>query len=485
MTARLRLTATLLASVSLGACHTPRTFQDRPANTSAVAATLQHDASLDAAAHEDPGAPKDTVSTRPSPRLQVLRNGMRVVVLRRLGVPMVTIELSYGAGYDDDTTGVSLLAAFFWANQEDFGFAYPRLAATEGRRVGATRTRLLAHAPANSLGGVLAHYASMIADPQPVFPFLDFSIPRRVVGGELRRELAEPKRRAHMALDELLGHPEPELNEQLTRVQRLDRDDATAFLQSHVRPSDVMLVVVGDIAEDRTLALVDRLYGGIQATSAAPPAAPLLPGPAPLSRTPVLVVDHPGDVQTTISMGAVLPPTTAVNELEDADALAAIVGGTVTARASQLTRLRDGKTYGTSAFTWKRRWGRIFVVESSVETSDTASSVLAMQAAVRSAREEAPTTAEIEMARTRAFGPHAVSADSLAEWLTGWADYDEPFDTFVDRTSRNTGRERAKVQAVASSYLGDDKLRVVLVGDASKIVPQLRAANIGPFEVRK
>ncbi len=466
----------LCALLLVAACRAPRTFIEVNEPTSPLVARTGNVRPLDPAAHAEP-PPAEASAVELEPQGFVLDNGMRVALLARQGVPMVTLDLSYDSGRDDGPDGLAALAAYSWVDDQDVGFTFPALAANETRRISSTRTALHVQAPIASLDPLLSHYAAMVVDPKPVFSDLAFQ--KRRVAGDLRGVLVQPQAVALSELGRRLGDGTSSEADQLGRVENLARDDANAFLRSRITPRRTMLTLVGAFQTARARDRITALFGNWKATES-PPSTPRELAPSPASEG-LTIIDRPGASQTVIAIGAWVPGSLSPAEWHDADALAAVLGGPLTARADARVRLHGGDSYGAHAFVWRRRGGGVFALESSVDVEQTAASLRAYLDVLRSGREQLPSAAELAAARARVFGPGAVSATGLCSWLDSWMDTMEPFETFVSRTARTDASKPEAIRSIARRILGDERLRIVLAGDSSKIVPQLASANLGTY----
>lgn len=117
-----------------------------------------------------------------------------------------------------------------------------------------------------------------------------------------------------------------------------------------VRPNGSLLVLVGDLDLDKTLADVEAAFAGW--TSADGNTA--LPAPAVGPRRPALLIDRPGAVQTTVRMAG--PALLRSDPAFPALMLAVTVfGGSFTSRLNDNIRERRGYTYGAHARIEQRR----------------------------------------------------------------------------------------------------------------------------------
>ena len=216
-------------------------------------------------------------------------------------------------------------------------------------------------------------------------------------------------------------------------------------------------------------------------------ARPALPALAAPERTTVYLVDKPGSAQSEIRVGH--PGVARDNpDFFPLVVLNTILGGSFTSRLNSNLREEHGYSYGAgSAFTMRRGAGA-FLASSAVFTAKTDSAVLEFFRELNRIRDEAVPAAELERARRyvalglpRRFETSEDVASQLAELETAGV----PLDFYNSYVPRVLAVSAADVQRVAREYLHPDHAVVVVVGDAGRIAPGLRALGIGPLELRE
>ena len=114
----------------------------------------------------------------------------------------------------------------------------------------------------------------------------------------------------------------------------LDRDRVVRFYETHYRPENATLLVVGDVTPAEARALVEARFGGWAKGEV--PAAPAAAPPAPAPRT-FYLVDKPGAAQSVIQIGHVGVPRS-TPDYYALRVLNTILGGSFTSRLNQNLR---------------------------------------------------------------------------------------------------------------------------------------------------
>jgi zinc protease len=436
------------------------------------------------AAMPNPGEPVEP-ATPPVADFR-LDNGLRVLVVEKEGLPLVSARLNFDAGSGDEATGKAGLAAMTAAllTQGTATLSAPQIA-TEIEQLGASIgagsgpdfTNVYANAPANVFPQTVALMADLVRNPAFAAEELDRQRSQTLDG--LRVALATPGPVASQAAarviygDAAYGAPG---GGTLTTLPAITREDVVAFHQRRYRPSEATLVFSGAITEAQARTLAQSAFGDWQETGpidqrAAPIGAPLAPR--------VVVIDQPGAGQAAVTVAlrgvsrteAHYLPLTLGNTL---------LGGSFTSRLNQEIRIKRGLSYGTRSSLGVRREDGLFTAsaqtrnDAAVEVSDLILAELTRLATTQPTDSEMTTRQAI---LTGAFGSSLETVDGLGSLVANLALYDLP----MSELSAYAGRVRAltpeQVQAAFAEHLPTDRASLVIVGDASTFIDALRAKH--------
>jgi zinc protease len=229
-------------------------------------------------------------------------SGLRVVVERAPGSPVAGVTTVVGAGAAADPQGREGLAHLvehltFRAHGPDSPSVQARLASlgTSGNaETSSDDTVYYDFTAAPALWSLVALEGERLADPLAGVDEASFSVEREVVRNELRERTetvasgARVVRRALFPPSHPYGRPSAGTH---ASISALTLADAQRFVQARYRPSDMTMVITGDIDLSRAEALVRQalppaLYGDPAHPRPVAAAGSRLPPPAPVAIAP-------------------------------------------------------------------------------------------------------------------------------------------------------------------------------------------------------
>jgi zinc protease len=448
-------------------------------------------------------APPATLVLPPVVRRE-LPNGLRLVIVERHELPLADFILVAGTGTEADpvakpglaTMTANLLsrgtttrsAADIAEQQALLGIALDAASTWD-------RTVITMHTPTAQLDSALALFADVAL--HPAFAPAEIERARR----ERLTRLVQLSDRGPFVADRafaaiLFGVADPYGHPPLgtaTSVAALTRDDARAFYDAAFRPRSSVLIAVGDLRPDNVERRARALFGawptayeaepaGTRASPAPPPTPPAVPRAVP---TAIHLIDKTDAPQSSVRLGSVGAPR-ATPDYFPLLVLNTALGGAFTSRLNENLRETHGYTYGAfSTFDMRRNPGP-FIAEAEVVGAKTDSSLIEFLHELRAARDTMPVA---ELNKTKHYltlelaGEFETTAD-IARQLVPLVVYGLP-DSYYNRYQANVEAvTQSDVQRVAERYIDPDHLTIVVVGDRKSIEAPLRAAGIGPVEIR-
>ena len=273
-------------------------------------------------------------------------------------------------------------------------------------------------------------------------------------------------------------HPAGRVSATPASLDAMTREAMAAHHRARYVPDHAAIAFVGDItlAEARR-AVESRLSGWTKRGTL----KPAVSDPAALAARKVYMIGRPNSVQTTLMVG-----TQSLSRKDpDYEALVVanrVLGGTM-GRLFRHLREEKGYTYGIGSGISATNFRGDWTASTSVRTEVTEPALRDLLAEVATMRDTPVPAAELADAKRAIVASFALSLENpqamlnyyLNSWLYGLApDY---WDTYPARISAIT-TETAR--AAAKKYWSDDRLHIVAVGDAAKILPVL--AKYGPVE---
>jgi zinc protease len=262
----------------------------------------------------------------------------------------------------------------------------------------------------------------------------------------------------------------------------LTRDDVVNWAKAMYSPATTTVLLVGDITAGEARAALTRAFSGWNASA---PALSSVTSPInPAKGARVILVDRPASVQSSLFVGrggfdAADPdyiPMLAVNH---------VLGGAVSSRLNTNLRERHAFTYGAFSNINYRRGGGAFYIATDVRTNATDSAIVeALNEYRRIVNEPVPQAELTGYVNNLVSGfPSGVqTAQGLLSRLQNLILLGLPIDfyaTYRERLAAVTPGDVAR----AAAKLDPNDVIIVVAGDLSKIEAPIRALNLGSVEV--
>jgi zinc protease len=429
------------------------------------------------------------------PRIErrTLAGGVRLLVVRRAGLPLTDVHLVLPRGAAADSPAVAGRATLCAALLEEGTASRDAIAIAEAlESVGAElRVRCGWDATTLMLHSLSTHTPAAMTVVGDLVRHADFgaaAFQRRQAEqlARIEQDRAEPRIVAARTFDRVVygaRHPYgAPIAGTADSVQALRREDVAGFHAARLDPRQCFLVAVGDVDADDFATLAERSLAGLAGAEA--PADPL-PAAPPAAPTAFHIVDRPGASQSEIRAGLAGPPRSSPDYMPLL-VMNTVLGGSFTSRLNQRLREEKGFTYGArSAFAFRRAGGP-FHVEVAVYTGNTAETAADILAEVRRmAHEPVP---EPELARARnylAYGlPRSLEAGADLAGRLAVAELHGLGDDWLPRyVERVQAVGPDDVLRAAAAALDAARTAVVVVGDRALVEPDLAALEAGPVLV--
>ncbi len=340
-------------------------------------------------------------------------------------------------------------------------------------------SQLSLHTPTRQLDSALALFADVVLNP--AIPAADLERIRKdrlTALLQLRDNAPAIADRAYPALLYGNGHPygRPGTGTEQT-VQGISRNDIVRFYQTHYRPNNTTLIVVGDVAPADIERRITALFKGWQR---APVPQVVFARPLAAHATTVYLIDKPGAAQSSFRIGAVGVPRATVDYFP-LQVMNTILGGSFTSRLNNNLRETKGYTYGAfSGFAMRSQPGP-FVARAEVVTAKTDSALMEFMKELAAIRRAVPAD---ELSKAKRYlqlqlpGSFESTGD-IAGQLVPLALYGLPGNYYDAYSRRIDGVTAVAVRRVAQKYVDPRNMVVLIVGDAKTIEDGLVKAKVG------
>ena len=322
--------------------------------------------------------------------------------------------------------------------------------------------------------------AEMVVNP--VFPADELNTLKQRQKVQLQFQQASPRFVAQQWLNRLVfdKHPAAAISPTVESINAMTPEILARWHREHYAPQTTMLGIAGDVSASELIPKLKKWVGSWPRTESQDA---LPPNPSPATSGEVLLVDRPGSVQSTIYVGKI-----AVNRW-DPDYIPMVVmnrvlGDSPSSRFFRKLREEKGYSYGPSSSLVATRYAGPWVASMEVRSQVTDLALTDLLGEIRRMAEERVPDAELEEHRRAIAASFALSLEQPGELLNyaltrkfyGFsADYWDLYPAKV------TGVSAEEIQRVARSYVNTGALKIVVVGEASRIGPGL--ARFGPLSV--
>jgi predicted Zn-dependent peptidase len=431
----------------------------------------------------------------PSPDVhrRTLPNGLELWTVERHDLPIVNAVLVVRAGAANDGAAAGLAEVTAGLLDEgstsrsgpDFARTVDRLGISLNAGAGIERTTVSLQTLTTTADSAFALLGELVA--RPAFSQTEIDRDRQLRITALRARSDQPTVVATRVFnaevygeDAPYGHPGDGTPASLAAVTRAD---ITGFYQAYFRPTNAVIVVVGDVTPDRAAALATAALGGWQGKAALNDPAPVAPEPRPAT---VYLVDKPKAAQSEIRIGGAGAARTSPDYYA-LSVLNTILGGQFSSRINLNIREHKGYTYGArSSFTFLRGPGP-FMASGGVVTAKTDSSLVEFMRELVDIRGSRPATVgEVAFATgsiVRAYPRRLETNAGVAGELADLAYFLLPPSELVDYQRKIAAVTPAEVDRVAKKYLQPEHFVTVVVGDLTTIQPGIEALKLGAVRV--
>ena len=413
-----------------------------------------------------------------------LDNGLRLLTVRRPGVPLVELRLRVPFAAPKGKGGAvhvaratlltdTLLAGTSQRNASQIAIDLQSLGGMLGASADADRLAFSGSVLSGGLPGLLSLLAEVLTDA---------SYPKREVEGErdrLVQELAIHRSspgviaREHLMARMYGDHPYALDLPSAEDVAEIKAKQLRALHTERIVPAGSTLTLVGDITPAKAKGLVEKAFATWTATAKTvkTPSAPAQPGRR------ALLVDRPGAVQTTLRFGGAAP-TRSDDDYAAASLANLVFGGYFSSRWVSNIREDKGYTYSPHSGIDHPLAGSRLVAGADVATGVTAPALLESLYELGRMATVPVGQDELDQARRYAIGTLALSTASqaglsgLVSQLAGSGQDITWLRTHVAALQTVTVED---VLAASARWLAPSVLTPVFVGDSAVIADSLRA----------
>jgi zinc protease len=430
----------------------------------------------------------------PPVQTATLPNGVKITLIERHSLPIVTARIQLDAGAVREPaakSGVAVLTANLLSEgtRELTGAQIAEKMAALGAQFGTGGQFGSVQASVTSLPNVFDEAFTLAAKTvtEPRFDEADFNRVRATSIANFEQSMSSASGVANRVFVNAVYDPSTPYSRlsggTKASLEGLTRDDVVNWHKTMYSPRNTTVMLVGDITMAAARSLVEKALGSWNV--AAPSLASLNNKIRPASGTRIILVDRPGSVQSSIIVGQ----GTVGWESPDyfgMQAIAQVLGGGFGSRINSNLREKHGWSYGAfSTFNPLVNAGT-FYISSEIRTNATDSAIAeSVKEYKRIVEEPVPAVeARDQLNNVVASFPSSVqTVQGLMARLANVVTYGLPLDFYGTYRERLAAVTPADIARVGKSLLTPSAVTVVAVGDLKTIEAPIRALGIGTVEV--
>lgn len=420
--------------------------------------------------------------TIPTPREITLPNGLTVVIVEDNRLPLVSYRLAFrvGGAFDPpEMPGLTdLLAGLL---PEGTQSRTSREIAEEVARMGASLS-----AGANSdytivAASALSQFNDRILDLMadvvlhPSFPENEVELAKQNTKESLRQQRAQPSFLASEMVSRVIfgDHPYSVVAPTPESIDRSSRDEFVRFHQNKFVPNSAVFIIVGDVRYDDVLRRLESLFSTWERGEEL---VTNFPAPPMRTKRTAYVVDRHGSAQSNI----IIANTGITRTNPDYFPLLlmhTVLGANASSRLFMNLREEKGYTYGAYTNLDARRTAGTFRATAEVRTPVTGDSLKEFFYELNRIRNERVSEKEISDAKSYLTGVFPIrleTQEGLTDQLVQIKMLRLPVDYLTLYRDRVQAVTLEEIQTVAQKYVRPDEAAVIVVGDGSAVLDQIR-----------
>ncbi len=426
-----------------------------------------------------------------------LDNGLKLILARRDGLPLVQMSMEFGGGFSADA-GRKLGTSSFAMTMMDegagdrgaleFASATEALGASIGSSASLDSASVTLSALQDQLEPSLALYADTVLRPR-----FDASEIERVRAQWLAQIAQEKTRPNSLALrllpplmygtDHAYGIPFTGSGSEAS-IASLTREDLRDFHRDWLRPDNATLIIVGDTTFAQIKPLLEKQFGAWKAPDASLAKLDRHAIDLPDGQR-VYLVDQPGATQANILIGQVVPPTSDRQSLAF-DLANGVFGGVFTSRLNMNLREDKSWSYGAGASASNTIGQRPWIAFAPVQIDRTADAITEIRRELTEFLGDKPATTDeidkVRAMRVRSLPGAFETGTAVLSTIASMVRYNRP-DNYVQTLKQQFESITDAQVNRAAQQLKPDAMTWVIVGALDTIEAPVRALKLDEAQV--
>ncbi len=415
-----------------------------------------------------------------------LKNGMKVVLAKREGVPTVVMNMVFDAGYATDPAAKAGRASVAMNMMDEGTKSMDALQINEqlsmlgaslnaGSDLDASYVNMTTLKP--SLDASLDLYADVLLNP--AFPDKEFQRLKKDQLSRIKREKATPVQMALRVFPQYLYGEDHAYSLPLTgsgyekTIEDMDLKDIQDFYGDWLQPNNATLVVVGDLEMNDLVSRLEKRFGDWEKSKT--PTKTITKVEAVKGKK-LYLMDRAESQQSVIIAGYLTDPYGAIPKAAE-ETMINVFGGQFTSRLNMNLREDKHWSYGARCFVWDAKGQRPFMAYAPVQTDKTKESIEEMMKEFNMIIGDKPVMQEEVSKNTQnsimELPGRWETNRSVANSVVEIEKYDLEKDYYQKYDQMMRGLKLGEVQGVAQKMIKPDQLNWFVVGDKAKILEGL------------
>lgn len=426
-------------------------------------------------------------SSFPDLQNATLKNGLKVVLAQRKGVPTIVGSLVINAGYASDVLSKPGLASLAMDMLDEGTKSLNSLQISEklqllGATIGAGSDLDASFVNFNTLKQTIDPTLELFADIllNPAFPQKEFDRLKKEHLNSIEREKSQPFGMALRVLPSVLygsghayGNPITGTGYAAT-VESITSEDIHKFYSSWIKPNNATLVVVGDVQiTDLVAKLENKLAGWKKGDVPKNNIAQLKNG----TGKKVYLIDRPESSQSIVMAAYLTVPYGKVSQ-PALNAMNNILGGDFVSRLNMNLREDKHWSYGAGSFVWDAKAQRPFIAYVSVQMDKTKESIQEIEKEFTSIIKDKPVTSDefkrVQQNMTLQLPGMWETNGSVSGSVVEQVKYNLSDDYYKTYDAKVRKLTKEELQQISLQVIKPEQVNWIVVGDKSKILDKLK-----------
>ena len=438
----------------------------------------------------------EPVFTPPTIQKATLSNGLELLLVEKHDLPLVGLNIFIKSGWaadPQDRPGTASLTSEMM--NEGTKTRNALQISNEVKQLGASL------AAGSSFDGSSIHLdvlkknldagMTLISDIvlNPTFPKEELERQRQIYLGRIQQEAQEPSTAAEKLFQKMLFGKDHPYAQPFTgsgtesSINALTRADLENYYSANYLPNNATAIVVGDLTLAEAKSTLEKYFA---AWKSAPVAKHDLPPVAPPLSTKIYIMDKPDAPQSSILVGH-LGIRRSDSDYVALSVMNSALGGQFTARLNRNLRETKGFTYGVYSEIMESKGIGSFCCAGEIQTEHTAEAISEMIKELRDISGKHPLT-DVELTGSKqyiikTFPQDFQTQNGIMNQLVPIAKFDLPLDEWSSYLKKTNSLDVNTATLAAKTHLHPDALIIAIVGDKTKIEPELRKLNLGEITI--